>query len=88
MFTVYVLYSKKYNRIYIGYTSNMEQRLLSHNELSTKGYTIRYRPWTIVLTEEYKTKGEARDREKQLKGGQGRAFVWNEIERLGLISTR
>ena len=66
----------------------MEQRLLSHNELSTKGYTIRYRPWTIVLTEEYKTKGEARDREKQLKGGQGRAFVWNEIERLGLISTR
>ena len=86
MFTVYVLYSKKYNRIYIGYTSNMEQRLLSHNELSTKGYTTRFRPWIVTFTEDYETKSEAMAREKQLKGGQGRAYIWKEIERLGLIS--
>ena len=86
MYTVYVLYSKRYHKIYIGYTSNIEQCLLSHNELSIKGYTVRYRPWIIALKEDYETKGEAMFREKQLKGEQGRAFIWREIDRLGLIS--
>ncbi len=86
MFTVYVLYSKKFNKIYIGYTSNLEQRLLSHNKLAKKGYTIRFRPWIIAFTEEFQTKREAMRREKALKGGQGREYIWNEIRRLGLIS--
>ncbi|MBN8702382.1 MAG: GIY-YIG nuclease family protein [Bacteroidetes bacterium] len=29
MFTVYILYSDLHHKIYIGYTSNIEQRLLS-----------------------------------------------------------
>ncbi|MGJ1269095.1 GIY-YIG nuclease family protein [Sphingobacterium spiritivorum] len=44
MFTVYVLYSGVYDKIYIGMTSDLPGRLLSHNELGTKGWTIRYRP--------------------------------------------
>ena len=51
MFTVYVLYSEKYNKIYIGYSSNIDQRLLSHNELETKGYTSKFRPWKLIYTE-------------------------------------
>ena len=85
MYIVYVLYSKKFNKIYIGYTSNLEQRFLSHNNLSTKGYTKRYRPWQIAIQEEYLTKEEAILREKQLKGGQGRAWVWSKLEESGLI---
>ena len=42
MYTVYVLYSKQYDKIYIGYTSDLEGRLKSHNELSTKGWTIKF----------------------------------------------
>ena len=38
MYTVYVLYSEEHDKIYIGYTSNLEQRLKSHNELGTKGW--------------------------------------------------
>jgi len=41
MFTVYVLYSDDYDKIYIGYTSNLKQRLLSHNKLGKKGWTIK-----------------------------------------------
>jgi|GEM_PF-6190167 len=33
MFTVYVLYSDRYDKIYIGVTSDLGGRLLSHNEL-------------------------------------------------------
>ncbi|WP_426670702.1 GIY-YIG nuclease family protein [Mucilaginibacter sp. McL0603] len=43
MFTVYALYSTKYNKIYIGFTSDLNNRFLSHNELATKGHTIKYR---------------------------------------------
>ena len=79
MFTVYALYSSTYNKIYIGYSSNLEDRLLSHNELATKGYTVRFRPWTVVYTEDYKTKEEAMFREKQLKSAKGREFIWGII---------
>ena len=79
MFTVYVLFSPNFNKIYIGYTSNLLQRLLSHNELAKKGWTIRFRPWTVIHTEEFATKTEAMNREKQLKSAKGREFIWKEI---------
>lgn len=79
MFTVYVLYSEKYNKIYIGYTSNIEQRLLSHNELETKGFTLRYKPWKLIYSEVFSEKSEAMKREKQLKTARGRAFIWSLV---------
>ncbi|MFA5669387.1 MAG: GIY-YIG nuclease family protein, partial [Balneolaceae bacterium] len=39
------------------------ERFKSHNELGKKGWTIKYRPWEIVHTEEYATKKEAMARE-------------------------
>jgi len=82
MNTVYVLYSEKYEKIYVGYSSNIEQRLLSHNELGTKGYTIRYRPWKLIYTESFLLKSDAMKREKQLKSAKGREFIWNFIGRV------
>ncbi|OAQ38626.1 endonuclease [Pedobacter psychrophilus] len=79
MFKVYALYSEKYNKIYIGFTSNLEQRLTSHNELATKGYTIKYRPWKLIHQEGFETKSEAMQREKQLKSAKGREFIWAMI---------
>jgi putative endonuclease len=86
VFYVYVLYSIEFNKIYIGYTSNIESRMLSHNELSTRGYIIKYRPWTLVFSERFDTKAEAMKREKALKGGQGRKYIWEKLKKLGLIS--
>jgi len=79
MFTVYVLYSQKYDKIYIGATSDLPNRFLSHNELATKGHTIKFRPWAIAYTEEFQTKSDALKRESQLKTANGRAFAWNII---------
>lgn len=80
MFTVYVLYSKKFNKIYIGFTSDLEKRFLLHNEIGTKGWTIKFRPWKIIYTEAYQNKKEAMAREKELKSGKGREFIWNLIK--------
>ncbi|MFN4234742.1 MAG: GIY-YIG nuclease family protein [Bacteroidia bacterium] len=75
LYTVYVLYSETYNKHYIGFTSDLENRIKSHNELATKGYTVKYRPWKLIYSEEYLDKKEAMTREKFLKSGQGRTFI-------------
>ena len=75
MFVVYALHSAQFNKIYIGFTSNLEQRMLSHNQLSKKGYTLKYRPWELFYFENFETKSEAMKREKQLKSAQGREFL-------------
>ena len=79
IFTVYVLYSSAFDKIYIGYTNNLLQRFKSHNCLAKKGYTIRYRPWLVVHTEIFYEKQFAIQREKQLKSAKGRLFIWENV---------
>jgi putative endonuclease len=75
MFTVYVLYSPSHNKLYIGYTADIEKRMASHNFLATKGYTIKHRPWNLVYTEVFEAKSDAMRREKELKSARGRVFI-------------
>ena len=82
MFTVYVLPSESFKKIYVGYTSNPGERLKSHNELATKGWTIKFRPWKIVHTEMFEYKKDAMLREKELKTAKGREWIWNLINTL------
>ena len=79
MFTVYVLYSESFGKIYIGYTSDLAERFKSHNELATKGWTIKFRPWKIVHTEFFENKSDAMRREQELKTAKGREWIWNLI---------
>jgi putative endonuclease len=89
-FTIYILYSEKYNKIYIGYTSNLIQRFYSHNKLGKDGYTLKFRPWVVIYTELFEEKTGAMKREKQLKSSNGRQWVWHKIKtefyKLGFIS--
>jgi len=51
LFHVYILHAVKHNKIYVGFTSDRDGRLRPHNELSTKGWTIEFRPWTLIHLE-------------------------------------
>ena len=82
MFTVYVIYSESFKKIYVGYTSNFEQRLKSHNELASKGWTIKFRPWRIIHSEVFDNKQAAMRREKELKTAKGRQWIWQLVETL------
>ena len=79
MFTVYVLYSQRHKRIYIGYTSDIEKRFRAHNELGHKGWTVRFRPWEIVHREIFENKSDAMRRERELKSARGRELIWQQI---------
>ena len=80
MFQVYALHSPSYDKIYIGYSSNLSERLLSHNFLATKGYTVKYRPWELVYSETAESKKQAMVREKELKSAKGREYIWGIIK--------
>jgi putative endonuclease len=84
MHFVYVLYSPTFKIPYTGYTSDMEARLKSHNSLATKGFTLKYRPWILVYSEQFELKKDALKRERELKSGRGREFIRKIIEERGL----
>ncbi len=74
MFYVYVLYSEKYDRYYIGQTDNRQNRLIRHN----KGYvksTKAYRPWALVYSETYNSRIESVNRESQLKSWKSKVKI-------------
>ena len=74
-YVVYILKSLSSDKHYVGYSENLIARFKSHNELSTKGYTTRYRPWRVIYVEIYATKKQAMNREKFLKSGKGREWM-------------
>lgn len=71
MVFVYILFSKKDGRLYIGSTTDLARRFSDHNNgrvISTKDR----RPFELIYYEAYLTEDEAGRREKFLKGGNGR----------------
>ncbi|MBT6034003.1 MAG: GIY-YIG nuclease family protein [Candidatus Jacksonbacteria bacterium] len=75
-YTVYAIYNKKHNKIYIGQTHDLDERLRLHNEKVLKGYTSRFGGvWEIIYRERAKNRKEALMREKQLKSYRGREFI-------------
>ena len=85
-FVVYILKSSRFNKIYIGFTSNLIQRFYAHNHLSNKGYTKHYRPWIVIHVEFFKDKKEAIQREKFLKSGVGRKWIHQTYNSSGASS--
>ena len=67
MYYVYLSRSVRHKgKIYIGFTSDLKKRLGEH--FSGKNYTTRRMlPVELVYYEAYRSKGDARDREKKLK---------------------
>ena len=73
-FIVYILFSSTKNKFYIGYTSELEERIIRHNQKS-KGFTGNTNDWKIDYTETFLTKTEAIAREKQIKSWKSRIKI-------------
>ena len=71
MFYVYAISSIAKNYIYVGLTSNIDERIKRHNGLRERT-TKFYAPFKLIYTEEVKTRIEARVREKYWKSGIGK----------------
>ncbi len=76
MFYVYVLYSQKYDRLYVGQSYDLTRRLQLHNEGHVRS-TKAYKPWEMVYSEKCPTLARAMNREKELKSHKGRIYIRN-----------
>ena len=74
MFTVYILYSKSFDRYYVGYTNDLERRISEHNRKKGK-FTDAGIPWFLVHSELYSTKKEAMTRERFIKSKKSKSFI-------------
>ena len=75
----YVLESKRDKSWYIGFSTNIKDRLQVHNSgknVSTKSK----RPWKIIYFEGYLDKRDALGREKFLKSGSGHTYLKKQLK--------
>ena len=73
MFYVYIIESEFDSSFYIGFTSDLGNRLQKHNSART-GYTRRKQPWVLKYFEEFDHKKDAIKREKKLKRQKSKEF--------------
>ena len=74
IYFVYALRSGVDGRIYVGFSSDVDKRLIEHNSGKTKS-TKGYRPWVIIYTEKVIGRIAAREKEKYYKSGIGKEFL-------------
>lgn len=75
----YVLFSKKDNLKYTGFTSNLDQRLKSHHDGKVKS-TAHRRPLKLIYFEGCLSKEDELRREKYLKTKNGKMFLGNRLK--------
>jgi len=76
---VYILYSLKDNKLYVGYTTNLNNRIKNHNEGFNTSTKCR-RPLILIFAEAFINEKDARNRELFYKSGRGREVVKKELE--------
>lgn len=78
MFYTYVLKSKKDDKLYIGFSSDLKKRLIEHNKGLVE-ITKNRRPFELVYYEACCEEKKAIAREKMLKTGFGRSYLKKRI---------
>ena len=79
---LYILYSEKLNKFYVGSTTNMERRILEHNRGKEK-FTKTGVPWELKYKEVFSELIDARRRELFIKKQKSRRFIENLISSVG-----
>ncbi|MBI5730589.1 MAG: GIY-YIG nuclease family protein [Ignavibacteriales bacterium] len=61
-------------KYYVGSSENPQRRLSYHNTIE-KGFTSRYRPWSLIWSKEYPSKVEAQLVESKIKSWKSRVMI-------------
>jgi putative endonuclease len=73
-FYIYIIYSSSKDKYYVGYTHDLDLRLIHHNDGWTKS-TKSGIPWTLVYSEKYNSRSDAMKREKEIKHMKSRKYI-------------
>ena len=79
LYKVYVLYSPKHDRLFVGLTTSLTDRMHSHNKHDADEWSSVYRPWTLVHMELYNEEDEALLRETYLESESGLNYIREDV---------
>jgi putative endonuclease len=78
---VYILYSRKLDRFYVGRTEDLDFRLQLHNNpIESRKYTARGIPWELRLKIPCESKEQTIQAEKLIKQMKSRKFIESLLE--------
>jgi putative endonuclease len=77
---VYILYSEKLDRYYIGYTSNFDLRLEFHKHATHNKFTAKANDWTLFFSLNCSNKSQALSIEKHIKNMKSKVYIENLIK--------
>jgi len=81
MYFVYLLASRPYGTLYVGWTTHLARRVCEHEHKVVPGITTKYGVDRLVWFENHDDREEAPRREKQIKG-------WRRDWKINLIETQ
>ncbi|MBI2968189.1 MAG: GIY-YIG nuclease family protein [Bacteroidetes bacterium] len=73
-YCVYILFSRKDYLLYIGFTTNLDARIIKHNSGGCKSTAYR-RPLLLIFCEYYLFEEDARKREQYFKTTMGKKAI-------------
>ena len=73
-FFVYIIYSRSIDRYYVGYTIDLEKRLVEHNS-GISSFTSKASDWTLKYSESYPDRESVMIREKEIKNKKSRKYI-------------
>ena len=79
MYYVYLLENQNDKSWYIGFTENIDERVVAH-QMGRGGRTTKLkRGWKLIYFEAYLSREDALSRERFLKSGAGRRFLKKQL---------
>ena len=76
-FWAYMLHCRG-GAFYVGHTDNLERRIVQHETGAIEGFTAKRLPVKLVWSQEFTTRFEAKEAERQLKG-------WKRAKKMALV---
>ena len=80
-YSVYILYSEKLKKYYIGTTNDVKKRLIEHNESRyNNAYTLKGIPWKIIFEINELSSNQAYKIELHIKKMKSKIYIQNLIK--------
>ena len=73
-YSVYIIFSAKLDRYYVGYTEDIEVRLQQHNQ-GISDYTSVAQDWVLLYSEKFDIRQCAKSREMEIKRKKSRKYI-------------
>ena len=79
-YQVYILFSNKLNRFYIGSTSNLDNRIIFHQNAESRKYTYKANDWFLFTAIPCQCKEQTLAIEQHIKKMKSKVYIENLVK--------